>query len=466
MMSGVDMSKRKQASTGKMISYSFGNLTGFFLGNVYTLYIFYFYEVEIGLAAGLVALSLIIFAIWNMVNDPLFGYLTDKPFKWTRRWGMRFPWIIFSVVPTLIFFLLVFTPPNIDAKVNPLSMFLYMIIILCLFDTCYSLFTTHFYGSYAKQFPSDSERRKAAIFNTIIPHIGFVFIGFIPPLIIVYGDKNSFFLAMLIVAIILSICVIVSIPGITESEELKETFLRGYETVERTSFWKTMKIAFRHKNYVIAIITATLYSAAWNLYIASGIYFMKDILRLSLSYILLINFAQFLGFCGFIPFWAWVAKKIGHVKTYTLGCLLVSITLTPVLWVTTLWEAMFYNFIGGIGFGAFYIMGSPISSDCYDEIAVTTGKRQEAVLSGIRTFFLRIAIIVSALTIATVHIITAYNPNPNAIQTPLAQLGIRIHMGLIPCLLALMAFIIMLLFYDLKGEKKEQMIKNLHEKKL
>ena len=111
-------------------------------------------------------------------------------------------------------------------------------------------------------------------------------------------------------------------------------------------------------------------------------------------------------------------------------------------------------------------MGSPISSDCYDEIALTTGKRQEAVLSGIRTFFLRIAIIITALTIATVHIITAYNPNPNAKQTLLAQWGIRIHMGLIPSLLALMAFIIMLLFYDLKGEKKEQMKKNLREKKL
>ena len=61
-MSDVDMSKKEQASTGKMLSYSFGNLTGFFLGNVYTLYIFYFYEVEIGLAAGLVAFSLIIFA--------------------------------------------------------------------------------------------------------------------------------------------------------------------------------------------------------------------------------------------------------------------------------------------------------------------------------------------------------------------------------------------------------------------
>ena len=466
MMSDIDMSKRKQASTGKMLSYSFGNLTGFFLGTVYTLYIFYFYEVEIGLSAGLVALSLIIFAMWNMINDPLLGYLTDRPFKWTRRWGMRFPWILIAVFPALICFLLVFTPPNINAKTNPLPIFLYMIFILCLFDTCYSIFSTNFYGSFAKQFPSDKERRKAAIFNTIIPHIGFVFIGFIPPLIIVYGDKNSFFLAMLIVAIILSVCVIISIHGISESEDLKETFLRGYDNVGRTSFWKTMKIAFRHKNYVIAIITATLYSAAWNLYIASGIYFMKDILRLPLSFILLINLAQFLGFCGFIPFWAWVAKKIGHVKTYTLGCLLVSITLTPVLWVTTLWEAMLYNFIGGIGFGAFYIMGSPISSDCYDEIALTTGKRQEAVLSGIRTFFLRIAIIITALTIAIVHILTAYNQDPNARQTALAQLGIRIHMGLIPSLLALMAFIIMLLFYDLKGEKKEQMKKNLREKKL
>ena len=81
------------ASTKKMISYGFGGIIGYHLSIVYTLIIFFYFEVEVGLAIGLIALSYIIYAIWNMVNDPIIGYLTDRPFFWTKRWGMRFPWI-------------------------------------------------------------------------------------------------------------------------------------------------------------------------------------------------------------------------------------------------------------------------------------------------------------------------------------------------------------------------------------
>jgi Na+/melibiose symporter-like transporter len=151
------------------------------------------------------------------------------------------------------------------------------------------------------------------------------------------------------------------------------------------------------------------------------------------------------------------------VKTYTLGCLLVSLTLLPTLWITTLWEAILYNFIGAFGFGCYYIMLYPIASDTYDEITADMGKHQEATLSGIRTFFFRTSLITVGLVISTVHILTGYNPNPDAIQTPLACWGIRIHMALIPSLMMLIAFILMYKYYDLKDEKKKAMITKLRD---
>ena len=68
--------------------------------------------------------------------------------------------------------------------------------------------------------------------------------------------------------------------------------------------------------------------------------------------------------------------------------------------------------------------------------------------------------------IPVVHILTAYNPDPNAVQTPLVIWGILIHMGLIPALLAITAFIIMTAWYDLEGEKKDAVKQKLTEKGL
>ena len=64
------------------------------------------------------------------------------------------------------------------------------------------------------------------------------------------------------------------------------------------------------------------------------------------------------------------------------------------------------------------------------------------------------------------HILTAYNPDPHVVQTPLAQWGIRIHLALIPSSLTLIGFFILYFFYDLKAEKKAFIKSQLRELKL
>ena len=108
----------------------------------------------------------------------------------------------------------------------------------------------------------------------------------------------------------------------------------------------------------------------------------------------------------------------------------------------------------------------PILSDCYDEVTLSCGKHQEATLLGIRTIFMRSSIIITALIIALVHIYTGYNQDPNAIQTPLAIWGIRLHRGLIPMIFAFAAGAIMFIWYDLKGEKQRTLKINLRDRGL
>jgi Na+/melibiose symporter-like transporter len=81
-------------------------------------------------------------------------------------------------------------------------------------------------------------------------------------------------------------------------------------------------------------------------------------------------------------------------------------------------------------------------------------------------FFFRVAFLVQGVVIMVVHIATAYNPDPNAVQTPLAIWGIRVHTGLIPAILMIVISLIVYKWYDLTGERKESMLKELKAKGL
>ena len=190
---------------------------------------------------------------------------------------------------------------------------------------------------------------------------------------------------------------------------------------------------------------------------------MKDIIKLPLVYSIFTNMAYFFGFIIGVPVWTKYAKKHGFKKTYVLGLLIIALAYLPILWITTIEEAVFFGFISGFFGSCGIIMFAPIVADCYDDVATVTGTRDEATLQGIRTFFISVCTLVYGPIIAIIHIIFGYNPDPNAVQTPMAIWGIRIHMGLIPTLLMFLAFFIAYKWYDLEGAKKQEVIAKLKE---
>jgi Na+/melibiose symporter-like transporter len=284
-----------------------------------------------------------------------------------------------------------------------------------------------------------------------------LFWAFVGPLIIVYGEKDTFILSAFISMIISFILIALLIPGILESEDMKERFFRGYEMEEKKekeSYWKTMKKAFKRRNFAATFLVFLLLSLRGAVYGASLIYFLKDILRLPFFYAIFFAIAGFIGFIIFVPFWVNAIQKYGPAKVMKLSLFLGIVTVLPVLWITTLEEALFFTFLGGMTTGAYTVSLGPVAADVYDECTISDGKHQEAMYEGIRTFFFRGAIIFQAIIFTIIHILTGYNPDPQAIQTPLAIWGLRIQMGLIPALLSTFAFLIMLKWYDLEGEKK------------
>jgi len=458
-----DLSEWEITSTGKMISYGFGYTIVNYLLSYGLSVLFYYYEVELGLPVLMVGIAFVIFAIWNMLNDPILGYFTEKPRKWTRKWGLRAPWVVFTSIPVLVFYFLIWTP---ILGAGNMILFLWFIIMTCVFDTFFSIYNDHVYGGFTNQFPSEYERRRSFAIATLLMGIFILLLSVIATQIIVYGDPASFITCAIVIIAFLVLFNIILFLGIRESKEMKEMFIRGFAEEKKASFGKVVKATLTTKNFVVSLIGYTVSVTALALFNASLIYVFKDVYRVPYAASALPAIIGIFFFLGAIPFWYNYSRKHGFKKTYWVCFILHAFAFIPFLFATNLLMHIICYIIIEFIYSGEVTMLMPVASDTYDEVSAKMEKRVDATLVGIRNFFFRLAFLIQAVVFTIVHIMTAYNPNVGAVQTPLAIWGIRIHFALIPAIMYLVMGLIFKKFYTLEGAEKQALVKKLKDLKI
>ncbi|MFW9939327.1 MAG: MFS transporter, partial [Candidatus Thorarchaeota archaeon] len=179
---------KKKYENSRLIMASYGSQQFFsqWITGSFGIFVFYFYEVEIGLNVTIAALAFIIYSVWNAVNDPLIGYMLERVhMPWQRKWGVkRFPWIILGAIPWMFTYLLIFLVPfNWDPVGDRWSIFLWYLLTLCLYDTLFTLWNVNATALYPDKFRDLNERRTATGIGTLIGMIGIVCAMTIPPLL-------------------------------------------------------------------------------------------------------------------------------------------------------------------------------------------------------------------------------------------------------------------------------------------
>ncbi len=450
-------------SKTNMASYGFGNLIGQFVEAVFMVLVFFFYEAEIGLSSTLTALGFIIFAIWNAINDPILGYLTDRPNRLTKKWGRRFPWIIISFFPWVIAFLLVFTPPNVDAQKSPWILFGWLVITTCVFDFFWSIFIVNILSLFPEKFREQSERITASGINVFVGFFGVVLGFLLPPLIIIYGNIQSYSITAITCIGISVICLILMIPGIREDQETIERYLTKAIDQEKDKFLPTLKQALRQKNFVVIIIFYLGFMSLTMLVMASFLYYVRYVLEAEAIAVTLIMGMLLIGGIISLPFWVkYTQKTKDNKKTSVIGAILMICFAIPMSLFSDLTLVLITVFLFGIGLGAFWAMMVPVYSDVIDESVVETGKRREALFGGFRFFFGRLAMVIQAVTLAVVHELTGFAEGA-ATQPQTAVFGIALHTGIIPAIFMAIGTLIFWKFYDITPEKSAKIRAKLSE---
>ena len=305
----------EEQSTWKMILFSTGYFLNSYLLIAFNNYVWTFYEGELGIINFItlwpiyMALANTIYTIWSMLTNPLIGYYSDKPLKWTEKWGFHTPWVLMSSIPTILLFFFLFTPPIPTSAENAIFVFFYYIVIVSLYDLFYSLLQTHSYGAFAAHFRGDKARRKGGLLTQIFTFLGNFLAITLFSQIINPGVPISFSFAALFSMIILFISLLFFLPGAKETEVIKERFIYGYNNAERISFYSTLKIAFKEKNFMLVILSYFCFMIALGLSNMNSVNFVDDVL-VEEQYIRSIgSILMLISSFASMPLWVRLAKK-------------------------------------------------------------------------------------------------------------------------------------------------------------
>ncbi len=455
-------------SKRNMASYGSGSAAREFLNMAFTGTVFFYYEGVVGLETGIIFLATFLFALYNMVNDPLIGYLTNRPFKFTKRFGRRFPWLLIGGIPMCASYIIVFMPPVTDPATGAWFLFGWMFFTMCLFDTFHSLFFVNFMSLFPEKHRSNKERRIASGIYIPIGVIGVALGALVPPLIFKYPGTathdivlQSFVVQGIVIALVGLVGMLLAIPGFREDKELVGKYLETYEKdPERESFFKSLAIALKQKSFLVYMVIYTMYQCLVvtmqnSLNYEVG-YVIEKVPWLSTNLMATLIFAAFLvGVIVSSPFWVRYSHKVNNNKKIMLiAAIGLGTFALPLLFVTNYWAVIFVMFIWSIFLGGFWVMIFPVMADVIDESVVITRKREEGVYSGFSQFFARIGLIAQTLTFYIVHTLTGFiEGGLPSVQPPEAIIGIQIHLGLIPAIFIFIGVIFFWKYYNLTPEK-------------
>lgn len=401
------------------------------------------------------------FALWNAINDPLFGWLSDKT---KTKWGRRIPYLTFFTPIMTISFIFIWLSPT-KGEVGELGVFFYMLILICIYDTAYTAALLVWTALGQELSMDHRERASIQIYSLALGVIGTLIALIVPSLFLDQPGREGFIYLSIILAVLQFITMMITSFTIKERLEFSHVdepmgFFDAFKnTLKRKSFLTTVFM-----NFFLIFIQSVLFG---NLFFYT--YYAIPDFNSDLLLLLVVGFT--IAGVGFGTYYTVKVNDKKGVKTamlraiilHGLGFLLVGIL--PGIF------AVVGFFLVGIGIYAAMTLFNVAFAEVIDEDEVDTGRRREAAIMGINALITKPAESIAGGFIAIMLLLFKYTEPIGEVQQPqsdLTILGIKLAMGVIPAIVAfLAAFIYNInpLYGKHLNEIKTKMYKMHEEKK-
>jgi len=371
----------------------------------------------VGIEPRLASLGALVGIIWDAINDPVIGTLSDRV---KSKLGRRRPFLLWFAFPFGLSFVMLWSAPNWESQIGLL---IYVTLAFMISDTLTTLVAVPYLSLTPELTQDYDERTSLSSFRSFFQLFSAMAVVVTAPMIVDAvmlnggSQQQGFITAGAVFG------AIGSLPLFLIGLFVREKFASREE--ESLPLKESLKMAWANIPFRYA---AGIYMFNWS---------AVDMIAISFPFFLLYWVAggdllasvNFLGielalesaFFGvlmsvcilFIPFWLWMAKRFNKIKAYIIGMIvwviaeILIFTVQPGDMNHLLWLAAF----AGIGVSAAYILPDSILPDVIEWDELKTHRRQEGVYYGIRT-------LIRKLTGAGVIFVTLQILGWSGYQTP------------------------------------------------
>lgn len=401
-----------------------------------------FYTDVIGLSPEYVGWVYLIFNLWNILNDPVFGFLLDK-MKYRPGRG-KFLLVMRRTIPFMLVGLaaMAWSSPSWPEGV----IFTVFLLQLFLFDVAstFYIISAVSYGYLAA--PTREDRIDVEVVKSWVGNITSAFATILATQLLV-GDTitEHTTMATLLMGVVLINAALYLIPAIKlkDPPELYERGDAGEEKASWRQLKKDAKSIMSMRAFWAWFAFGTTALAPMGMYFTAFLYLMDHVIRSSGTQATIADTGSMVVVLVLLPILARAIKKLGSRSATYVAFLPYLGGLTALFFVTQWWQVLIaYIFI----MSGRYMMttaGAALEGALIDDNERLTGTRKTGSFASLRA--LMSAPLTGTQTTIFMWIIAAYGYDQTAtVQSETAQWGIRFATAGVPIIFGVLGIIALL----------------------
>lgn len=417
----------EELSFGEKLTYGLGDIAhSAGPGTILPFWYLFFLTDVAHLKPGLAGLTILIGGVWDALNDPIVGLLSDR----TRtRWGRRRPYLLFGAIPYGATFAVMWLVPPLGDQILKC---IYYAVIYILFDTAMTAVSCPYYALTPELTLDHDERTSLTSYRMFISIVAGLAaaLGFALVLDAAPDEQAAFRTMGLVSGALFAVTILVSFLGTRERH--------GFQVLKPPSPLESLRFVVQNRDWWYTLGMRMLSWIPVDIASAVFAYYLIYWIQMQPMEASLVQAALLASAALSLPLVLWMARRWEKKTAFIIATASWAVVMLGLLIVPEGAKQFVYPIavLVGPGVAAAHALPTAMSADTLDVDELNSGQRQEGVYAGFEVFIRKLS---TKLVLAAIGPVLAWSGYVEgaATQTSTTLTSIRLIIALVPAAILL-----------------------------